>query len=239
MLHLFDSTRPGSSTTIIPITSSRKATDGQDGPISALACRQDDTALLAAGSFQGSVGIYDIRTSQPEQIMVLTGMRNGITQLQFSTDGWSLFVSARKTNVIWQWDLRNGLISAKYGLRSSETNQRIYFNLEGERLYSGDQYGNLLTFDTLNDHQNINDDDDDGVILPISTTKLSNDILSNVITTPHHPDLLATANGERYFNICYDGDTDDDIAVDKDDGGDRDHRPSSSSSSQLCIWRRD
>lgn len=100
--------------------------------------------------------------------------RNGITQIEFSPDGWSLYTAARREDYIVRWDLRSPRMPLtryrQYGPRVAHTNQRIYFSLSSSRtlggrdgtvdsadhgllLYSGDQQGNIWCFGQQNGHE--------------------------------------------------------------------------------------
>jgi hypothetical protein len=60
--------------------------------------------VLAAGSYAGSIGLYDSRTW--ELIFLLQGHKGGLTQLQFTADGSFLLSGARRDPHLLMWDLR-------------------------------------------------------------------------------------------------------------------------------------
>jgi WD40 repeat protein len=63
MIRVFDTASPGRQEENRPTCRTRKSRAGgiQRGLISSLACLPDDPSLLAAGSYEGSVAIYDLR----------------------------------------------------------------------------------------------------------------------------------------------------------------------------------
>lgn len=224
-IHFFEASRPGRPISVIPVSRAKGTQTGQSGPISALVCRRDSSAVFAAGSFSASIGIYDARIPEETSlVMLLPRQENAITQLHFSQDGWGLYDAARKTDYIARWDLRMGTVSARYGPRSWRTNQRIFFHLDEDNrcLFTGDQQGNLLEFPL---------DDPNEEVVPTASTKLRPNIISCVSGPPLDPSLLAMCNGERTFDLrdALDLDSSDNDAVDDDAL----HRPPSS----LSLYR--
>ena len=131
------------------LSPNRKSHEGQSGPVSSLDCRKDSSGLIVAGTFNGSIGIYDPRESASiERVMVIpSAHEQGISQVKFSEDGWYVYSAARKEQYIKKWDLRNGKDITCYGPRENCTNQRLYFDNDSKYLYCGDQLGNLSIFD--------------------------------------------------------------------------------------------
>ncbi|PJF19666.1 hypothetical protein PSACC_00537 [Paramicrosporidium saccamoebae] len=194
-IHVFDSSVPGRSIVDVAVKTT-------EAPVSSLSFRRDDTGVLAAGSFAGHIGVYDIRIGEdPSQVMLLAGHSEGVTQVLF--DGWNVYSVARKEDRIWQWDLRTSSVVKHFGPRTSTTNQRLYFSLCGTRLMTGDQDGNLIAFDTSSEEA--------GSIEPTEITKVANTVTSSVSTSAHHPDLVAITVGERSFHISDDTSSDDEI----------------------------
>lgn len=197
LLHVFDSSQPGRPMAVLPLSTSKRSRDGQKGPVSALSFRQDDSRLLAAGSFAGTIGLYDLRMPEDiARVLLLTGHTEGITQVTFSPDGWSLISAARKEDALTRWDLRSGSPALHYGPRKSVTSQRLYFTIDSQRetLLSGDHDGNLLEFDLSG-----SDVDDAVVREPIAATSIANEAVSSVAVSPHHPNLIAATTGQRHF----------------------------------------
>lgn len=187
-IHVFDYTRAAPVATG-KTRESRRSREGQGGVISCLKPRWDSTNVLAAGSFSGSIGIYDTRSSA-ELVMLLPGA-HGLTQLEFAhLDGMRLLSAHRHLGAIQAWDLRTGecTMSMKRGDR---TNQRIYFTqtADGQRLFTGctDELGSMLEYDLQS-----------GLLLH-KHTGLHGDLVSSTSCSPVSP-LLATCSGQRHYN---------------------------------------
>jgi len=105
--------------------------------------------LLAAGSFNGYLGLFDLR----HRIEPIASFRDleenpsAVMQVQFSEDGWFMFSSSRKTNTILQWDLRTGSLFRRLSPRIHDSCQRLRFDLSDLHLLTGDSLGNLIRFD--------------------------------------------------------------------------------------------
>lgn len=152
--------------------------------------------------------------------MLLTGHKEGVTQVHF--DGWNVYSVARKEDQIWQWDLRIGQVCKSYGPRKSTTNQRIYFTPLESQLYTGDQDGNLLIFDTTKEGDN-------NVVSPVNVIPISNMIISSTTISSHHPNVIACTMGERNYY------TDDLDSEDEDDSKDNNSTPPDSELRLLKI----
>jgi telomerase Cajal body protein 1 len=77
----------------------RKSREGQRGMISALTTSYHHPDIFAAGSYRGSVYLYDARTGAAESEIVGSSHGpnvGGITQLKFSPDGRFLFSASRR-----------------------------------------------------------------------------------------------------------------------------------------------
>lgn len=224
-LHLFDAGRPGRPLAVLPLAPTRRSREGQRGPASALAFRQDDSRLLAVGSFAGTVGLYDLRMpEEAARVLLLAGPHEeGITQVAFSPDGWGLVSAARKEATLISWDLRTGSPAYGYGPRHSRTNQRLYFAIDPSQatLLSGDQAGNLLQFrlQLATEGQSLGEDVAQAQA-PIATAKVASDVVSSVSVTIRHPDLIAITTGQRHFDVA--SGSDDDDADDNDRPGELD-----------------
>ena len=240
-LHLFDAGRPGRPLAVLPLAPTRRSRDGQRGPASALAFRQDDSRLLAVGSFAGTVGLYDLRMPEDAaRVLLLAGPhREGVTQVAFAPDGWALVSAARKEETLISWDLRSGSPAYGYGPRPSRTNQRLYFAIDASRsvLLSGDQDGNLLQFPlrSVGEEGRLAEDAAHPQA-PIATAKAANDTVSSVSVTAHHPDLIAITAGQRHFGPLP-ADSDDDDR--QEEGAERNSQHGTSlDSSTLAILDR-
>ncbi len=139
-LWCFDITRPGGESLIARSTaSSRKRKDGQTGVISNICFRKDSSNVFSACSFDGTIGIYDLRSIQhsSEEKIDSCGIfkthKYGASQSKFLNDGWSLVTVGRKENILKIWDLRKlgqGEVFPVTSilLEGYNNNQRIYFD---------------------------------------------------------------------------------------------------------------
>jgi hypothetical protein len=94
--------------------------------------------MIAAGSFNKSIGFYDLASGT--LIDYLPKLPGGITQLEFSADGLRLYVGMRKCREIHCYDLRH--VSQPLILsRNADTQQRLLFSLhpQTETLYCGNR----------------------------------------------------------------------------------------------------
>lgn len=137
-LWCFDITRPGSESLIPTSTiSSKKANDGQSGIISNISFRKDSTNVLAAASFDGFLGVYDLRAnrgsfeSKVESCVLFKAHKYGASQSAFLSDGWSLVSTGRRDGLVHIWDLRMPGEGPRrtFSTESCSTNQRIYFDV--------------------------------------------------------------------------------------------------------------
>jgi hypothetical protein len=132
------------------------------GIISALACSTDYSGLYAAGSFSGSVSLYQedhdgavghidgIEPGGVTQVCLnqYLDMRRRLTrQLQFHPLSPNhLFIASRRSDCIQLYDIRNPSESVAMLPRKGDTNQRIWFDLDpwGRYLATGDQVGHFV-----------------------------------------------------------------------------------------------
>ena len=160
-LRIFDLSVPGKSLQTWATSASRKARDGQRGLISALAPSVDGSNLIAAGSYHGSIVLYDARSGRPA--MDLTGnvsLANapvgGVTQLKFAPDGRPLLFSGSRRGrnaeashvVCWDVRVNGGDVCAAYP-RQCTTHQRIGFDIDptGRYLATGTDAPEALVYD--------------------------------------------------------------------------------------------
>lgn len=110
MIRVFDTSQEGRAHEDRPTTKTRRSQGGQRGIISTLAFRPDGSGVFAAGSYAGSVGVYDYREPPSSILMELHGHTpgSGVTLVRFSPDGQLVFSGARKDGKINCWDLRHG-----------------------------------------------------------------------------------------------------------------------------------
>ncbi|KAL1408959.1 hypothetical protein Q8F55_005773 [Vanrija albida] len=168
----------------------RRDKGGQRGIISALAFSQHSVGSYAAGSFGGSVVLYDEDTGV-RAAGHLDGVEGGgVTQLAYHPlDGNTLFVASRRSDSIQVFDLRDTSAPVARLERSASTNQRIEFGLDpwGRYLASGDENGTLRVWDIS-----------DPTFSLLLEDKLHEDALHSVQLHPYRP-LVLTAVGSRAY----------------------------------------
>lgn len=133
---IFKTNIPGRDFTSIPIKL----------PVSAVVSSFD---LVAFGSWQGNISIYDNREAQWNFAFDLKKYKAGITQLKFIKDQNILLSGARKNNLLIFWDVRNTAKPLLELSRNVDTNQRIYFDVSSDEswLLSGDTSGMVRAWD--------------------------------------------------------------------------------------------
>ncbi|KAI9021188.1 WD40-repeat-containing domain protein [Hyaloraphidium curvatum] len=243
-VQVFDTSRPGNEGRTIPTTPTRKSKDGQKGIISTIAFSPDRSGLWAAGSYGRSIGLYDER--RKGVLYLLTGGQvdadrtrrpartaggrsasdrktmGGVTQVQFSVDGWYLFSASRKDNLILCWDIRNSdevLYALDRG--SSDTNQRMAFDIDraGQFLAAGNVDGQLAVFglpakspdEGAGENQQTTEKDSS---LVAAGWNLHEDTISSVSFHPTAPYLLTSSGSRRLPAV--DAESSDDSDADRD-----------------------
>ncbi|XP_071543489.1 telomerase Cajal body protein 1 [Panulirus ornatus] len=174
-------------------------TKGHPGIISCMAFNPQLPTVFAAGSYLGSLGLYN---SQNNNLFCrMEGCLGGVTHIQFSADGTKLFSGTRKNNEILCWDMRNiGKILCGYR-REVSTNQRIYFDLEPQLcryLISGSTKGQVLKWDLEPGSEIILEDDDVPIMLPSASFNAHKDCINGISVHPYYP-VIATSSGQRHF----------------------------------------
>lgn len=198
-IRVFNTARPGRQFQSIDAK-------GQPGIISCFAFNPQLPHIFAAGSYQGTIGIYNIDSKK--MFCRLDGCHGGVTQLTFSADGTKLFSGCRKDDEILCWDIRNPgqvLLSLE---RKVETNQRVYFDIDqqnGRFLVSGSTSGDLLVWDLeeLSKQPNSNIDLDNKTLAaplftPTTSFRAHQDAVTGVSIHPYYP-IVATSSGQRHF----------------------------------------
>ncbi|XP_013421157.1 telomerase Cajal body protein 1 [Lingula anatina] len=198
MIRVFDTSRPGRTCQQRPTY----VKDGQAGIISCIAFNPMGD-MYAAGSYSKSVGVYE--TENGRLLYLFQGQVGGVTHIQFSSDGSKLFTGGRKDPEILCWDMRNPGAVLCVMSREVLTNQRIYFDIDssGRYLVSGNHNGTVSVWDTLQPPQP--QESSDPVLTPILHFKAHADTVNGVSFHPSLP-LLATASGQRHFEISDDED---------------------------------
>lgn len=194
---IFDTNRPGTTSICdFQTIASKKSKCGQKGLISCMNFRFDDTGVFAAGSFKGSVGVYDSRTLSDRNssaFCLFDAHKNGVSQVKFLNDGWSIITAGRREGTLKKWDLRmmqevKATISpvSEYIIKDPiRTNQRIYFDISNDgKLFTGGKNG-FFEFETST-----------GEILNVKNT---GDIVSSVSINKEK--ILAFSAGCRRFDM--------------------------------------
>lgn len=181
----------GQLTSVIKTNPSRRSRDGQRGIVSCLASRWDDSGVLAAGSFSGSMGIYDTRASEPLVLLMDSGL--GVTQLAFGPGGMELYSGHRHGSQIAVWDLRTGGRADWAFERPAATNQRLYFSCTGSSLVSGSSApGEILVFDIEQARCR-------GDAARVRQPGCHGDVVSAASHNPVDPSAIATCSGQRHY----------------------------------------
>lgn len=197
-IYCWDSTNPGKASMTISTSANRRSKTGQKGLLSCIVPRWDQTGLVAVGSFNGSLGLYDFSASDHASngpLMLMKGSPKGITQVAFDMDGWSVWVARRHSEFIECWDLRTGLqdTSRSVGPRAGNTNQRLYFSISANNLLAT---GNALDGSVI--LRPLSDD------ASIRSFKASEDIVCGIGWAPGRDGILATASGQRRLGVDVD-----------------------------------
>lgn len=142
--------------------------------------------LIAAGSFNSMLGIYDDVSGS--LAMLLHGHKGGITHVQFSRCGNFVYSGARQDGKIYCWDVRYTCECLYEMTRATtDSNQRIGFDIEpvGRHLISGGTDGHVRVYDLTDGSQ--------CAAWPVAT-----DTVNGVSVHPVIP-LVATSSGHRRF----------------------------------------
>lgn len=128
MIRIFDINEPGKSSIAIPTSSSRRASTGQKGLVSALAFNPDYSGAYAAGSYAHNVSVY-VETAA-ESVLEISGLGCGVTHLKWSPCGRYLWIGCRNSSHIACWDMRGTRTEVGRVERPLTTNQRMMFDLD-------------------------------------------------------------------------------------------------------------
>lgn len=102
---------------------------GQHGIISTISYNNDGSNLIASGSYNGSIGIY--QENQKNCYLLLKNLSgNGISHIKWSSCGNYIWYTSRQNNFITCYDIRmtNTMIGSCY--RNGKTNQKLTFDID-------------------------------------------------------------------------------------------------------------
>ncbi|KAI9294866.1 WD40 repeat-like protein [Neoconidiobolus thromboides FSU 785] len=192
-IEIIDITRPEKQGIKQKTIGTRKSKDGQKGIISSISFNPSFN-YYAAGSFGGSVGIYNPNeTSHLNQAKVILNHESikGVTKTQFYDDHYIVIGSRRSSNIVL-FDLRYPKYCITEYYRKLYSDQRVYFDLFQQYLITGDQEGQVKLFDITKQN-----DDDKKSENEIFNSSIHNDTVSTTQFHPNLPYLLTTA-GSRH-----------------------------------------
>ncbi|EPX73344.1 heterotrimeric G protein beta subunit Gnr1 [Schizosaccharomyces octosporus yFS286] len=132
-----------------------------EGVQSSICLNPQNPRMLALGTFNNTVGIYDNYGSRPCQLKFSLATGTGVTHMKWSPDGCKLYVGSRKSTSIEVWDTRYAQ-DMLYEIKDhgGDTNQRISFDTFGyEGLISGgtDGYVSIWQGNELVEKVNVTD----------------------------------------------------------------------------------
>lgn len=213
MLRVFDTARPGRNFQERPTVVKK---EGQTGIISSIAFSPDNSGLYALGSYSKSVGVYS-DTDGGQLVFLLQGQQGGVTHVLFSPDGTKLYSGGRKDDEILCWDVRNPGAVLYCMMRSVDTNQRVYFDIDrsGQYIISGNADGTVAVWDTTLPPTS-DDTTAEATLQPVMKFIAHGDFVNGASFHPSLP-LLATSSGQRQFELlghC----TDDEESMEQDSG---------------------
>ncbi|GAA6003221.1 WD40 repeat domain-containing protein [Rhodotorula paludigena] len=245
-IEIFDVGSPGAEGYRLHTTPTRSSKEGQKGIISSLAFSGPDptsgSSCLAAGSFSGTVGLYDPSQSNPLVDLLWPSQRGGVTKVLFHPlSPHLLFAASRQSSHLDVWDLRNTSRPSSSGRlrRKARTNQRLGFDIDpsGTWLAAGDQDGQLSIFSA----QPLPDE-----LEPVTSFTLADKPLGATVFHPWLP-LLLTASGTRTFrhrrrrdssnSSSSESSEDGEVEAVVDRGGVRKERSEELESASLGLWK--
>ncbi|XP_003380961.1 WD domain, G-beta repeat-containing domain protein [Trichinella spiralis] len=172
-----------------------KETGGQQGLISCFTMPSDANGIFFAGSYDGTVALYDNRLKEPQVVFVAN--QRGITHMMMTSSGYYLFTGGRCDCEICCWDVRIMPKKMKVLKRPADTPQRIYFDIDhfDKFIISGSSTGHVIIWNL--DEFNANNCFDHCSILKHTLTfRASSSLINGISLNPLHPFLL-TSSGFR------------------------------------------
>ncbi|CAD8190165.1 unnamed protein product [Paramecium pentaurelia] len=125
--------------------------NGHDGPVNSL-CFSPDGIILASGSMDQSIRLWDVGTGQQQSI--LEGHSNSVQSVCFSPDG-SVLASGSDDKTIRLWNFKTGKQILQLNGHHAEV-LSVCFSADGSTLASGDGDKTIRLWDIKNGHQKSN-----------------------------------------------------------------------------------
>lgn len=210
-IEILDVSRPGAAGFRLHTSPTRSSRSGQKGIISTLAFTPDRSGLLAAGSFSGTVGLYDTTIGDHGKLVTLlkSSESGGITKVAFHPASHLLYCASRLSSTIEVWDMRN--VSQMRGTirREGRTNQRLGFDIDptGTWLAAGDVNGNVEIFGAEFDEEHPE---------AVASFKASSGPVGSTSFTPDGKNLV-TCSGARRFDLDLRLDSDEESSSDDEE----------------------
>lgn len=177
-IKVFTTSVPGREYDTIPLKQS----------ISCLATNYYQENVLAAGSWNKTISLIDLRIYEPFEY--LNTHKGGLTYLKFSLDGKYLISGSRKDSYLLVWDMNHLKYPIHNLQRRVDTNQTIYFDKSIYNwIVSGDTRGLVHVWD-LSD---ISNDSPKELQFPVSS-----DCCNGISLSPYLP-IFATSSGQYHF----------------------------------------
>jgi len=218
-IQVFDLGHLGDKGTMWRTTACRRSDEGQKGRLSCVeaaspSAASGDSSLLAAGSTDGSIFVYDARADGEALLGLQPALRRGggashhatgISCLKWHPGGLHLFSGARQDDTIRCWDLRNTSKAVQTYHRAGGTQQRLHFDVDaaGGSLVSGCANSPMLhVFDVSSGASQ------EAIGTAAASKGDPSDRVSHVALHPCGV-LLATCSGQRHAPTALDSDSSD------------------------------
>eukprot|EP00884_Botryococcus_braunii_P006725 jgi/Botrbrau1/16053/Bobra.7_2s0027.1 len=180
VLRIFDVSCPGRDCQVVNLS----AAGGLRGIVSCMDTNPFMPDMLVVGAYSRYIAVLDAGTMETQYVLGPT--KGGVTQVQFSRDGYYLYSGGRQDPHIHCWDIRS-TCQTLYSLErdTASTTQRVLFDIEpcGRHLASGGQDGSVRVFDLASG-------------AAVANFGVADDVVNGFQFHPYLP-LAATATGDR------------------------------------------
>eukprot|EP01135_Chromosphaera_perkinsii_P007730 Nk52_evm19s967 gene=Nk52_evmTU19s967 len=243
-VRIFDISRPGRecTQTFTTVKCNKQWSFGQRGIISCFAMSPTES-IFAAGCYDRTVGIYDVRTNALMHLLANDHL-GGVTHVQFTPCGRYILSGARKDGKLICTDVRNMDAPLFQLERRVDTHQRVLFDIDpsGSVLASGNQGGSLVLYDLklIIQTAGLQETEMDNVRKSIGGLHGGN-CVNSVGFNPRVPGMLMTASGQRHLEQ-WSSDSESDSEEEEEEGGKKSYKrvPKNGHSSPLensvRIW---